>query len=131
VTTRTSYVDASALVKLIVAEPESGEMERWYLESERVLTSRIGIVETRRAVSRRPHDSAHLDHVLDRIEVIAIDQPIADHAAAIQPATIRTLDAIHLATALAVLPDLDAFVTYDDRLAAAARALGLPVVAPA
>lgn len=129
--TRTSYVDASALVKLIIAEPESVGMERWYLESERVLTSRIGIVETRRAVSRRPHDAGHLDHVLDRIEVVALDPPIADHAAAIQPATIRTLDAIHLATALAAMPDLDAFVTYDDRLAEAARTLGLPVVSPA
>ncbi|GAC1677836.1 MAG: hypothetical protein NVS9B8_18660 [Candidatus Limnocylindrales bacterium] len=106
-------------------------MERWYLESERVVTSRIGIVETRRAVSRRPHDAGHLDHVLDRIEVVALDPPIADRAAAIQPATIRTLDAIHLATAIAAMPDLDAFVTYDDRLADAARALGLPVVSPA
>lgn len=130
-TAKTSYVDASALVKIIIAEPESIGMERWYLESDRVLTSRIGIVETRRAVSRRPHDLAHLNHVLDRIEVIAIDQPIADHAAAIQPATIRTVDAIHLATALALQPDLNAFVTYDERLADAARALGLPVVSPA
>lgn len=129
--TRTSYVDASALVKLIIAEPESVGMERWYVESERVVTSRVGIVETRRAVSRRPHDAGHLDHVLDRIEVIALDLPIADHAAAVQPATIRTLDAIHLATALAAMPDLDAFVTYDDRQAEAARALGLPVVSPA
>jgi predicted nucleic acid-binding protein len=129
--TATSYIDASALVKLVVAEPESAEMERWYVESERVLTSLIGVIETRRAVSRRPHDSAHLEHVLERIEVIGIDRPIADRAAAILPVAIRTLDAIHLATALAARPGLDAFVTYDDRLATAARTLGLPVVAPA
>ena len=129
--TGTSYVDASALVKLVIAEAESVAMVRWYVESERVLTSRIGIVEARRAVSRHQHDAAHLDHVLDRIEVVALDLPIAESAAAIQPPTIRTLDAIHLATALAAMPDLDAFVTYDDRLAEAARALGLPVLSPA
>lgn len=128
--TRTSYVDASALVKLVIAEPESVGMERWYIECERVVTSRIAIVETRRAVLRRAHDAAHLEHVLDRIEVIALNPRIADHAATIQPATVRTLDAIHLATALAAMPELDAFVTYDDRLADAARELDLPVVSP-
>jgi uncharacterized protein len=49
----------------------------------------------------------------------------------VEPALVRTLDAIHLATAMALVPDLDAFVTYDDRMAEAARALGLPVVRPA
>jgi predicted nucleic acid-binding protein len=130
-TGRISYVDASALVKLVIAEPESVAMERWYVESGRVLTSRVGIVETRRAAARRSHDALHLDHVLDRIEVVALDQLIAAHAATIRPVAVRTLDAIHLATALAAQPDLDAFVTYDDRLAAAARDLGLPVVSPA
>jgi predicted nucleic acid-binding protein len=48
-----------------------------------------------------------------------------------RPAALRTLDAIHLATAMALAPGLDAFVTYDDRLAEAARALGLPVIRPA
>ena len=57
--------------------------------------------------------------------------PSGDRPAAIGPPLLRTLDAIHLATALALVPDLDAFVTYDDRLAEAARALGLPVVRPA
>ena len=129
--TAVSYVDASALVKLVVDEPESVEMQRWYVEGERVLSSVVGMIETRRAVNRRNHDGAHLEHVLGAIEFIEINKAIAARAASIPPAIVRTLDAIHLATALSLQPGLEAFVTYDDRLADAARALGLPVVSPA
>jgi predicted nucleic acid-binding protein len=129
--TSMAYIDASALVKLILAEAESLEMARWYLESDRVLTSRIGIIETRRAVSRRSHDPVHLERVLSGVEVISVTPRLGDRAAAINPASVRTLDAIHLATALSIGSGLTSFVTYDDRLAHAARALGLPVVSPA
>jgi predicted nucleic acid-binding protein len=118
-------------VKLVVEEAESGALNRWFVEASRLATSRIGIVETLRAASRRPHDAAHRDHVVDDVTVMEVTPAIAAVAAALQPALLRTLDAIHLATALALVPDLDAFVTYDDRLADAARALGLPVVRPA
>ena len=126
-----AYIDPSALVKLVLAEPESLEMERWYVESERVSTSLIGIIETRRAVARRPHDPIHLDRVVSGIEVIGINVRLGERAATIGPADVRTLDAIHLATAMSIGSALTSFVTYDDRLAAAARALGLPVVSPA
>lgn len=129
--TSIAYIDASALVKLVLAEPESLEMARWYVESERVATSRIGIIETRRAVARRLHDPVHLDRVLSGIEVISVTTRLGDRAAAINPSSVRTLDAIHLATALSIGANLTSFVTYDDRLAAAARDLGLPVVSPA
>ena len=129
--TAIAYVDASALVKLVLAEPESVDMVRWYVESERVSTSLVGIIETRRAVARRPHDPIDLERVLSGIEVVGINARLADRAAGIAPATVRTLDAIHLATALAIGSALGSFVTYDDRLAEAARALGLPVVSPA
>lgn len=125
-----AYVDASALAKLILEEPGSLEMRRWYVESERVATSRIGIVETRRAVARSPHDPAHLDMILRSVETIEFDGSIARVAAGVGPGTLKTLDAIHLATALELGPELDALVTYDGRLADAARALGLPVVVP-
>ena len=128
--TALAYVDASALVKLVVDEPESAALLRWYVEAERLVTSRIGIVETVRASSRRPHDRARRNRVLTDLVVYELDSAIAAVAAALEPPVLRTLDAIHLATALALVPDLDAFVTYDDRLAEAARALGLPVVRP-
>ena len=129
--TSIAYIDASAIVKLVLAEPKSLEMERWYVESERVSTSLIGIIETRRAVARRPHDRVHLERVLSGLEVIGINARLGDRASSIGPPDIRTLDAIHLATALSIGSGLTSFVTYDDRLAAAARAVGLPVVSPA
>ena len=129
--TRTAYVDASALVKLAISEPESAAMLRWFTEAESVASSRVGLIETERAVSRAPHDPAHLRHTLRQVVAIELDDRTAADAATVGPASLRTLDAIHLATALALGSDLDALVTYDDRLAAAARALGLPVVRPA
>lgn len=129
--TSLAYLDASAIVKLVLTEPESVGMARWYVESERVLTSFFGIIETRRAVARRLHDSVHLERVVSGIEVIGVTVRIGERAAAIAPPMVRTLDAIHLATAISIGTSLTSFVTYDDRLADAARALGLPVVSPA
>jgi predicted nucleic acid-binding protein len=87
------------------------------------------LIETRRAVARRalPLRGDVVERTLASVE---IDQAIAGRAAAIGPAGLPTLDAIHLATALELGP-IDAFVTYDDRLAEAARGIGLPVVRPA
>ncbi len=126
-----SYVDASALVKLVVQETESPEMLRWYLEAERVLTSRVGVIETRRAAARYRHDPDRLRSLLSMVEVFELDVRIADRAVSVTPNVMRTLDAIHVATALELGDALGAFVTYDDRLAEAARAVGLPVVRPA
>jgi predicted nucleic acid-binding protein len=126
-----AYVDSSALTKLVLDEPDSLAMRRWYVESERVLCSRIGIVETRRAVARGQPDPAHLDVILSSLEVVELDAGIARQAAMIAPLSLRTLDAIHVASAVLLWPEVDSFVTYDDRLAGAARAVGLPVVRPA
>lgn len=128
--TSTAYLDASAIVKLVLFEPESPQMHRWYHESERLVTSRVGVVETRRAALRRDGDPNQLAAVIERLEVFELDPEIDRRASAIGPESLRTLDAIHLATAMAI-PDLGSFVTYDDRLADAARLLGLPVVRPA
>lgn len=129
--TTLAYVDASALTKLILAEPESAAVHRWYTESERVACSVIGLIETRRAAGRRSHDAAHLETILRSIVSIDLDMAIAARSALLPPPALRTLDAIHLATAEALGGELDAFVTYDDRLGEAARSLGLPVVRPA
>jgi uncharacterized protein len=126
-----AYVDASALTKLILDEPDSAAMRGWYVENERVVCSRVGIVETRRAVRRMPHDPAHLDVVARSVDLVEFDAEIARGAAALAPVSLKALDAIHLATALSLGATLDAFVTYDDRLAEAARAAGLRVVQPA
>lgn len=129
--TSLSYLDASAIAKLILEEPESAEMLRWYVEAERVASNRIGVIETRRAVARRAHDPARVESVLRSFTVLEIDEIVSISASAIEPPVLRTLDAIHVASALALGAELGAFVTYDDRLAAAARIAGLPVVRPA
>ena len=126
-----AYIDTSALAKLVLDEPGSISMVRWHVQSERIITSRVGIVEMRRVAARHPHDVTHLEVVLRSVEAFELDLVTAQVAGAVAPTALRTLDAIHLATALQLAPGLDAFVTYDDRLADAARALGLPVVRPA
>jgi hypothetical protein len=128
--TSIAYLDASAIVKLVRFEPESPGMLRWYQESERLVTNRIGLVESRRAAQRGHGDLARLAVVIDRLEVFELDAEIEHRASSIGPTSLRTLDATHLATALSI-PGLASFVTYDDRLAEAARNVGLPVVRPA
>jgi predicted nucleic acid-binding protein len=126
-----AYVDASALTKLILDEPGSAAMYRWYIEADRIASSVIGVIETRRAVTRHADSRAALDVILRSVVVIEVDRVVAARAAAMQPASLRTLDAIHLATANGLAGQLDAFITYDDRLAEAARLAGLPVLRPA
>jgi predicted nucleic acid-binding protein len=126
-----AYVDASALTKLVLEEPDSVAMRRWYIESDHVLCSRIGIVETRRAVGKHQHDDAHLEVIIRSVEVVEFDADIARQAATIGPVSLRTLDAIHLASAVRLGAVVDAFLTYDDHLAVAARSAGLTVVRPA
>lgn len=126
-----AYLDASALVKLVLEEAESPAMHRWFVEAERVVTSRVGVVETIRASRRYPHETAHRDRVIGDLEVLELAAEITWRAGNVQPPSLGTLDAVHLASAIALGSELDAFVTYDDRLAAAARAAGLPVVRPA
>lgn len=125
----TAYVDASALVKLALLERESAAAQAFVDEVDEVVTSRVGFVETRRAVVRTVGTDAAADVPLASVGAIEFDAAIAATAAVLQPLTLKTLDAIHLATALS-LYRLDAFVTYDARLADAARALGLPVASP-
>jgi hypothetical protein len=126
-----AYIDSSALVKLIVREPETDALRRYLTSAGPLASSILATVEVSRAVARAlPESTAAMADVFEVVNVLAFDARIAARAAALRPASLRTLDAIHLATALELAGDLSAFVSYDDRLSAAARDLGLPVVAP-
>jgi predicted nucleic acid-binding protein len=125
----TAYVDASALVKLTLMERESAAAQAFIDQIDEVVTSRVGFVETRRAVARTVGTDEAAEVPLAAVGAIEFDAAMAATAAVLQPGNLRTLDAIHLATALS-LYHLDVFVTYDVRLADAARALGLPVATP-
>jgi predicted nucleic acid-binding protein len=126
-----AYVDSSALVKLIVREPETDALRRYLASAGSLTSSVLASVEVARAVARvAPEARAATSTVFEALSVLAFDARIAAWAAALSPASLRTLDAIHLATALELGDELTAFVSYDARLSAAALDLGLPVVAP-
>ena len=128
------YLDASALVKLVVSEPESGALLDFLrLRPERV-SSALSLVEVPRALRRAGFGTAErrrARRLLTRLALIDVDHRILTAAAGFEPPELRTLDAIHLAAALAVGDELEGFVTYDRRLAHAAGRLDVDVVAPA
>ncbi len=127
------YLDASALVKLIVAESESDALRSFLDGSPSIVSSRLAAVEVRRVAARQiEHDTdAQVSQILDSVFFIELDVSLAEAAGAVPPPSLRSLDAIHLASAESLAEELAALVTYDHRLADAARARGLQVEAPA
>lgn len=129
------YLDASALVKLGTPERESDALREHLAGYDAQLTSRVAFVEVGRALMRRGRASAELvdtvAEVFIGVALVDLDDDISASASSLDPPTLRALDAIHLASALSLGAALDAFVTYDARLAEAARAAGMTVVAPA
>jgi uncharacterized protein len=126
------YLDSSATVKLVVQEAESPALRAWLGADRELASSALVHLELLRAVRReRPSGIERARVVLALLTMHAIDHDVLEHAAAIDPATLRSLDAIHLATALRLADALEAVVTYDERMIDGARALGLPVASPA
>jgi predicted nucleic acid-binding protein len=133
VTAELVYLDSSALVKLVVREAESEALRAWVAAHPAAVTSALAVTEVRRAVTRLSprrglSDRARL--VLDGLALLAVDHDVLERAAGLAPRELRTLDAIHIASALSLGADLLAFVSYDDRQRAAARKAGLPLVRP-
>jgi hypothetical protein len=129
---RQRYLDASAIVKLIVREPESEALERWLGAGREEIVS-CALVRTevvRAAAALGPEAVLRARRLLDRLDLIVLDDELLDLAGElVEP--LRSLDAIHVAAALELGEELEAFVTYDRQMTRAAEALGVPVVAPA
>lgn len=124
------YVDTSALLKLVLPEPESAAVDAYAADAV-LVSSNLLVVEARRGTLRRsPRRLPRLDIVLTRVEMIEMSPTVIESASRLPDPMLRSLDAIHLATALLVRDDLDALVTYDDRLATAAASHGLTVESP-
>jgi predicted nucleic acid-binding protein len=126
------YLDSSAIVKLVVAEAESRQLARYLRNQPARVSCALARVEVLRAV--RPHGDAAVGRarrLLARISMLRLDDVLLDAAAALDGATLRSLDAIHLAAAQTLGDGLAEVVTYDRRMADAARGLGLVVSAPA
>ena len=128
------YLDSVAVVKLAHAEPESAALRAWLDDRAETpwISSVLTEIESFRALARyAPEAASRLPAVLDQIDLIDLDQRIRILAQTVTPATVRSLDAIHLGTALHSRASLTSFVTYDKRLLDAAQAAGLPIDSPA
>ena len=126
------YVDTSALVKLVVAESETAALWAWLGEPGRdLVTCDLARTELMRAVRRTVPDRVlRAREVLDAVTLVSVSSSVFEDAGRLDPPVLRSLDAIHLASALDLGDDLDGLITYDDRLADAAFSNGVAVVAP-
>jgi predicted nucleic acid-binding protein len=126
------YLDSSAFVKLAVEEPETAALRELLAErGSRRVSSALLRTESLRAVRYLGAEAlASIREGLRRIDLVAIDDRILDAAGTLESRVLRTLDAIHLATAMAIGDDLEVIVSYDERMAEAARLLGLATATP-
>lgn len=123
-------LDTSGLTKLIISEPESPALVL-ALRGEILLASELVRTELRRAVARAaPELMSAVDALLAQLRLVRLDAQLLDAAGRLAPPRSRSLDAIHLQSALLLGDELDAFITYDARQADAARAAGLTVRSP-
>jgi len=126
------YVDTSALVKLVVAEPETAALRAWLHEADRELVAcdlvRTELMRTVRRVE--PERVLRAREVLDAITLVQVTTAVFEEAGRLEPADLRSLDAIHVAAALDLGDGLEGLVTYDDRLVRAAQANAITAIGP-
>jgi len=128
------YLDSSALVKLALAEPESGPLAQWLAArpDEPLVSSALHRAEVPRAVwLAEPGALPRSYRVIRRIGKVALTPEVLEISTTVPPRSLSTMHAIHLASAIALKRDLTAFVAYDERLLAAAKDAGLTVASPA
>lgn len=126
-----TYLDSSAIVKLAVREPESVALGRYLRRRRPLVCSALARTEVLRALLPGGADAvARGRKVLSRLDLVRLGNRVLDDAATVLPEDVRSLDAIHLATAGQLGEDLGVLVTYDDRMAEAAKRSGYRVVAP-
>lgn len=132
------YLDASALVKAVREEEKGAEALHAYLQEAELVSSDLVLTEVPRALRRRAAERPDFrlepalqraEEMLDRLALRSVNDALLIAAGRLAEPFLRSLDAIHVATALLVYP-IDAFVTYDKRQAAAARQAGLQAAAP-
>jgi uncharacterized protein len=126
-----TYLDSSAIVKLAVREPESLALRRYLRRKRPLVSSALARTEVLRALLPAGDDAMTRGRaVLQRIDLVRVSDRILNAAGVLRPSALRSLDAIHLATAQELGDSLSALVTYDDRMVTAARHLGHRIVQP-
>ena len=127
-----AYLDSSALVKLVVREPESAALRRFLRRHPVHASSALATTEVLRAVRRADPSAMPAAHdALGRLVILDLTEDLLREAGLLNPASLRTPDAIHLSAARALGSDLALVVTYDERRATAGALLGFAVEAPA
>jgi predicted nucleic acid-binding protein len=129
---RVFYLDSSAIVKLVVREPESLALRRYLRRRRPLVASALARAEVMRATL--PLGDVALRRgveVLRRIELVRVNDRVLSAAGLLEPVELRTLDAIHLATAALFEESLGGLISYDPRMLEAAKSMGWAVVAPA
>ena len=125
------YLDTSAFLKLVVEEEHGSAMRAWARSGPAAVTSDLLRTEALRTTRRISDEAVAAARVaLESVDIGAITSDVFARAAELDPSILRTLDAIHLAWALSLGDELEGIVTYDDRLAAAARIYGVRVLTP-
>jgi len=128
------YLDTSAMVKLVVREAETAPLIEWLgkYPGVPIVTSALGRVELMRTALHdgSPGLQERARDLLDSLDVVPLSDAVIDIAESIGPSSLRSLDALHLASASVIRAEMSAFVAYDHRLIAGASALGYPTVAP-
>jgi uncharacterized protein len=125
------YLDSSAIVKLAVREPESAALRRYLRGRRPRVSSALARAEVMRALLGKGEAARKAGRrVLGDLDLLRLNHRVLDLAGELLPFELRTLDAIHLATAQRLGVDLGRLCTYDGRMRDAAEELGIAVVSP-
>jgi uncharacterized protein len=127
-----TYLDSSALVKLAIDEPESGALRRHLRRKRPLVSSGLARTEVLRALLLEGEEGiARGRAVLGLVELLRVNDRVLNAAGLLLPPELRSLDAIHLATASQLRSDLGQIVAYDDQMLKAAQRLGFKTASPA
>jgi len=128
---RLTYIDSSAIVKLAVAEPESEALRRYLSRRQPLVSSALAATEVARALMPSgPEAVARGQEVLRRIQLLRVNDRVLNEAGRLPPSDMRSLDAIHLASARQLGASVKQLVTYDERMAEVAKTADWSVASP-